>query len=412
MPTTVPILQVLVIAAIAASLSGCGTIKTRSGTDQLLMSDAVDRSIYQMDFSALTGSTVFLDTKYVRQVRGVGFVNSDYIIAALRERMMTSGCLLEERRDDAEFVVEVRVGALGADGHEITYGIPASQTLNSAANLVASSPVMPSIPEISLAKRDERRAEVKLGLFAYHRETRTPVGQPDVVKGTSMAKATWFLGAGPFEQGSIYESVQLAGQPISEITEQVATIEGAGFGILRLPPVRFPGVVNWLHGLPAHTPQVEPVVAVVDHEEPVTAANPDPVQPAVVTTPTIETSDPPTPTDAPSAEQIAVDEGSPELPAPDATVPEPTTPDPTAVAEGVPVLTEPVQAEPAPIEATPIEVTQPLVAETSPSESPADAPGVTQVTAVEPLGSPDTATIEPANQDAVTPAIYAASAAE
>ena len=261
-----------------APLVGCGTIKTRSGTDQLLMSDAVDRSIRQMDLAALSGCTVFLDTKYIRQVRGVGFVNSDYIIAALRERMMTSGCLLEERRDDADYIVEARVGALGTDGHEITYGIPASQTLNSAANLVSSSPVMPSVPEISLAKRDERRAEVKLGVFAYHRESRMPVWQPGTVQGTSMAKATWFLGAGPFEQGTIYESVQLAGQPIAELAEQVPTVDATAMRVLRLPPIP-----RWLQGggAPADDPSAVAQVAATTQDE----AEPPAVQPAVAQTP-------------------------------------------------------------------------------------------------------------------------------
>ena len=206
------------------------------------MSDAVDRSIAQMDFTPLAGSTVFLDSKYIRQVKGAGFINSDYIVASLRRRIMTSGCVLEDRLDAADFVVEVRVGALGTDGHEITYGIPASQALNATANLVASGPIVPTIPEISLAKRDERRAEVKIAVFAYHRETKQPILQPGVVKGTSMAKSTWFLGAGPFEQGSIYESVQLAGLPIEvdALKERARELDQPAIGPLRLPQLPLP----------------------------------------------------------------------------------------------------------------------------------------------------------------------------
>ena len=298
------LLALLVVVALV--LSGCGTIKSRSATEQLLVSDAVDQSIAQIDFSSLSGSTVYLDTKFIKQVRGTGFVNADYIVAALRERIMFSGCVLQDSRDQAEYIVEVRVGALGTDGHEITYGIPASQTLNATANLVASSPLMPSIPEISLAKRDERRAEVKLGVFAYRRESKQPVWQPGLVQGRSMAKATWFLGAGPFEQGNIYESVHLAGQPVPALeSPAIATLANPAKWVQNIASVTLPKNMRTTEAeaMAAETPQAEtPAVQRLGMGNVVATNTPQatPTESAAATTPAATT-----PVEAQSQNQVA-----------------------------------------------------------------------------------------------------------
>jgi hypothetical protein len=202
------------VAITCLIVCGCGTMKSRKATDQLLVSDAVDRSITQIDFRPLAGSDVYIDTTYLKHLGNIGFVNSAYLISSLREQMIRQRCVLHENRDDAEYIVEVRVGALGTDGHEINYGMPASGALNSTAALFTSAPVLPAIPEISLAKRDERRAAVKIGVFAYNRESKEPVWHPGMVKGQSLAKSTWILGAGPFQQGTIYDETQFAGAPL------------------------------------------------------------------------------------------------------------------------------------------------------------------------------------------------------
>ena len=41
---------------LSLALTGCGSTKSRTATEQLLMSDAVDRAIAQIDFSELAGS--------------------------------------------------------------------------------------------------------------------------------------------------------------------------------------------------------------------------------------------------------------------------------------------------------------------------------------------------------------------
>jgi uncharacterized protein YceK len=46
-------------------LMGCGTTKTKTGTDQLLMSNAVDLTVGDLDFSTVAGEKVFLDTQFI-----------------------------------------------------------------------------------------------------------------------------------------------------------------------------------------------------------------------------------------------------------------------------------------------------------------------------------------------------------
>lgn len=194
-----------------AAAAGCGTTVKRGATEQLLTSDAVDRTIAQFDFRDLSGKKVYLDTQYIQAVKGIGFVNSAYIISSLRQQLVAARCLLQNKKDDADYIVEARVGALGLDSHEITYGIPASNALSTAASLVPTAPPLPTIPEISFAKKKDQLAAAKIAVFAYNRKTRQPVWQSGVNESESTAKDTWVFGAGPFQRGTIYEGTQFAG---------------------------------------------------------------------------------------------------------------------------------------------------------------------------------------------------------
>ena len=200
-------------------LCGCGTTRSRSATEQLLSSDAVDSAISQIDFRDLSGKKVFLDTKYLRTVKGVGFVNADYITSSLRQQMMAAELLLQDKLEEADYVVEARVGALGANSHEVTYGMPQNAALttaiNTAASMVPTMPAIPALPEISFAKKSDERASAKIIVFAYHRESKRAVWQSGVSQATSTAKDVWIFGAGPFQSGTIYDGPQFAGNKIS-----------------------------------------------------------------------------------------------------------------------------------------------------------------------------------------------------
>jgi hypothetical protein len=199
----------LSVAALAST--GCGTTKQSEATQQLLASDAVDRSIAAIDFRPLAGETVFFDTKYLTNYKGIGFVNAEYVISSLRQQMFAAGCLVQDKLEDAEYVVEARVGTLGNDEHEIVYGIPANNGLATASAVVPNAPPLPSIPEISVARKHNQRAAAKVAAFAYHRKTHAAVWQSGLSVAKSSERDTWVLGAGPFEKGAIHDGWEFAG---------------------------------------------------------------------------------------------------------------------------------------------------------------------------------------------------------
>ena len=195
-------------------LVGCGKTVRQMGTEQLLTSNAVDRVVAKINFSPLANQKVYFDHQYIRNIKGVGFVNGDYIISSIRQQLIAANCLIQDKEEDADYIVEARVGALGMDHHQISYGIPANNLLNTASALVPSAPTIPTIPEISIAKKDNQIGAAKIGVFAYHRESKQPVWQAGVQSDRSRSKQSWFMGAGPFQSGTIYDGPMFAGSRI------------------------------------------------------------------------------------------------------------------------------------------------------------------------------------------------------
>lgn len=197
-------------------LPGCGTTTQRMATEQLLISDAIDQAVSEIDFSYLADQDVFLDTQYLKGVKGSGFANADYIISSIRQELSAAGCRVHEESKDARIVIEPRVGALGTDGHEVTYGITQMGQITTAAAAFASSPVVPAIPEISFGRSDEQLGIAKIVLFAYERDSKIALWKSGIKKSESTSSNTWVLGAGPFQKGSIYEGFRFAGRKLKD----------------------------------------------------------------------------------------------------------------------------------------------------------------------------------------------------
>lgn len=200
------------LAACMFVLTGCGKTLLTEGTEQMLASDAVDSSIATIDFSPLANQKVYFDTTYIRTIKGVGFVNGDYIVSALRQQILAAGCELQEKQEEADIVIEARVGALGGNQHDIVYGVPQSNAVSTVASLLPNAPPIPTIPEISAARKTQFSASAKVAAFAYDRKSRTPVWQSGTSVADSNARNTWLLGVGPFQRGEIYSGTRLAGE--------------------------------------------------------------------------------------------------------------------------------------------------------------------------------------------------------
>lgn len=231
----------------AALTSGCGTTRQYTATEQLVMSDAVDRSIGRIDFRPLSGRKVYLDTSYLRHVKGQGFVNAEYVTSALRQQIVAAGCLIQDASADAEIIIEARIGTLGQDDHRVTFGVPENNALSTAANLIPGAPSIPRIGEIALARREAREAAAKVAAFAYDRETRAPIWQSGVDSSLATAKDTWVMGVGPFQGGTVREQTKLAGSGI-KFGEKSATGSPARF--FDRPPVDYTAEVRFQQGWP------------------------------------------------------------------------------------------------------------------------------------------------------------------
>ena len=185
---------------------GCGTTRwtdtSRTATEQLLISDAIDRSVSRIDFHVLQGQTVYLDTVFLN-----GVVDKEYLVSTLRQHMLASGCTLKAKKEEADFVVEARAGAVGTDRHDLLYGVP---SFNIPWTPVTGAPA--AVPEIALAKRTDQKGVAKVAVFAYHRTTGQPVWQSGTDMIASSAKNSWLLGMGPIQRGTIYDKAQFAGR--------------------------------------------------------------------------------------------------------------------------------------------------------------------------------------------------------
>jgi hypothetical protein len=190
-------------------LCGCGTTRTtdtaRAATEMLLVSQAVDHAVAKIDFTPLSGQTVFLDTVALdKQSSDCG-----YLISVVRQQLLAAGALLQEERFRAIYVVEIRSGAVGTDRHSLLVGTP-SVTIPS---FVPGLPIT-SIPEIALMKKNDQRGVAKIGVFAYNRITGRALWQSGTVEAQSRTHDTWVFGTGPFSHGTIHKRTELAGEPL------------------------------------------------------------------------------------------------------------------------------------------------------------------------------------------------------
>jgi hypothetical protein len=171
-----------------------------------LISDAIDRAVQSVDLKTLAGQKVFLDDSRLTDV-----IDRNYLISTLRQHLLANGCQLRDTRDQADFVVEARAGAVGTDRNDLLFGVP---TMN-VPQVFPLQPVPGAvIPEIPIAKRRDQKGIAKIAVFAYHRETGTPVWQSGLVHQESSSNDVWILGAGPFQRGSIYDGTAFAGKSI------------------------------------------------------------------------------------------------------------------------------------------------------------------------------------------------------
>ena len=191
-------------ATIMLASGGCGTTRTtgtaRTGTEQLLLTNAWDKALMKVDFRPLTGVPVYLDSANVTAV------DQGWVVSSLREAMLTQGVLIREKREQAQFIVEARVGAYGTDDDSLLVGI--SQT--SIPPTITGVPTG-TIPKLPLIERSRQSAVAKLALFAYDRASGQLVWSSGTVLDQADTKNVFVGGFGPIKSGSIQDGTDIAG---------------------------------------------------------------------------------------------------------------------------------------------------------------------------------------------------------
>jgi hypothetical protein len=183
---------------------GCGTVKmsstARTGTEQLLLTSAWDSALEKVDFRPLSGVPVYLDST------NVAAVDQGWVVSSLRQALLAQGVLLRAKPEDAQWIVEARVGAYGTDSDNWMIGIQQTTMPPTFTGVPTGT-----IPEMPLIKRSNQQGVAKLALFAYDRASGALVWN----SGTMMAKATAkdvYLGpVGPIQSGTIRGGTEFVG---------------------------------------------------------------------------------------------------------------------------------------------------------------------------------------------------------
>ncbi len=215
LPAPAAILLCLGIVALAAA-PGCGTVKTsgtaRTGTEQLLLTNAWDSALAKIDFRPLTGVPVYLDAT------NVSAVDQGWVVSSLRQALLTQGVLLRTKPEQAQWIVEARVGAYGTDAYNALVGIPQTTIPPTFTGVPTGT-----IPEISLLKKSHQEGVAKLALFAYDRASGQLVWSSGTALATSSAKDLYVGGVGPIQGGTIRGGTNFIGTKIPLPSDALGT---------------------------------------------------------------------------------------------------------------------------------------------------------------------------------------------
>jgi hypothetical protein len=223
---------------------GCGTMRMtdtqRTATEQLLISSAVDQAVSQIDFRTLAGKPVYFDPQYLDCV-----IDRGYVISSLRQRLLAEGCILQEDRQKATYIIEARSGGVGTDHYSVLIGVPQI----SLPSLTPGIPV--SIPELPLAKKSDEQGVAKIAVFAYNRLTGQRVWQSGAVEASTSAEDTWVAGLGPFRHGTLSHGMEFAGEEVhltpphhEEAQERLPSAESTPVTVAALWPEPATGLRN------------------------------------------------------------------------------------------------------------------------------------------------------------------------
>ncbi|HKK19305.1 MAG TPA: DUF6655 family protein [Opitutales bacterium] len=146
------------------------TEPARSGIEQLLLSQAVDDALSEVEVPQVQGKRVFLSDAYYESY------DSAYVLGAIRAVLSENGAHLVADSADADIIVEARSGALGIDSSSSLLGVPSIPIVIPAAGSI-------KIPDLALYKSEKADSISKLAMLAYEAESGEPVFSTDSFTG-------------------------------------------------------------------------------------------------------------------------------------------------------------------------------------------------------------------------------------
>lgn len=177
------------------AVCGCTSTKTsntaRTGTEQLLISNAVDQSLAKVDFRPMAGKKVLVDEKYLEGI------DKGYVISSIRHHVLHAGGELVSKPEDADILLELRSGGIGTDNSDSYLGMPG-----------ITLPGMVSLPDVKLITRSRQSAFAKIGLVAIDAKTHTELNAGGVTLAMSDDNNWFVMGVGPYRQGTMEREVK------------------------------------------------------------------------------------------------------------------------------------------------------------------------------------------------------------
>jgi hypothetical protein len=219
--------------------AGCGTTKlsatARTATEQILLTNAWDDAVRKIDFRPLAGVPVYLDTQYLESI------DKGWVISSLRQALVANGALLRQKPEDAQWIVEARVGAYGTDTYSWLVGVP-----QITVPTIPGSPIPGGgIPEIPLIKKSDQHAATKLALFAYERQSGKYVWRSGTTHASANAKDLYLGPIGPLQGGTIRKKNRFIGVNLPMISDPLpATDPAAAHSQIAVPGNDLPPAIE------------------------------------------------------------------------------------------------------------------------------------------------------------------------
>jgi len=164
-------MMLLLLSACALSREQSKT--SRTATEQLLVSQALERSLSRVSVPLPDGSSVAVETA------GLKDTDAAFTRELVASRLSSLGVRVQKKEEEASYLVRVIIQTLGTDQENSFFGMPP-----------VTSVLLPfALPELAIYKHEHQRGVVRLRLEIFERAT-----------GRFITSTRWYEGSTHFNQ--------------------------------------------------------------------------------------------------------------------------------------------------------------------------------------------------------------------